>query len=129
MQLSQTLVRNLELHPAGRISLDEINKIPWNQPGWNPLKQRSECSHGNDALQQATDCSTSANIYGADLELNTPIVGFWMQVQVIHANHLPPVDVNDLLVQKIAFQQEQPLGLGCRPIGRWRRRAHSPVQR
>jgi len=39
------------------------------------------------------------------------VYGMRLEVDIVDAHHLAPVDVNNLLIQQIAFQQQQPSAL------------------
>ena len=106
MEFRQTLVRNLEFYPSGGIGFDQIHKIPRDQARWNFLQQRVQRDHRNYALEQAPDRTASAHVDRRHLQLDMTIGGLRKKVDVIHPDDLAAVHVDDLLIEKVTFEQE-----------------------
>ena len=76
----------------------------------------------NHALQQAPDRAARAHVHRANLEDDVVVAKFLVDVDVVDPHHLAAVDVDDLLVEQVALQQQHalaaaigaPLGCGSR---------------
>ncbi len=135
MQLGQAFVRDFQLHAARWIGLDEIDEVPGNGTRRNPAQQGVESGSRGHSTQQAPDGAARAYIDRDDAQDGTRgFVGrsrfrrIEHQVDVVDADYLAPVDVDDLLIEQIAFQQEQTFGaVRGGPVSRVGRAPHSAI--
>ena len=58
----QALVRNFEFYPAGRVGLDEVDKIPGNGSRRDLPQQGSQRDQRNHALQQSPHGATRPDV-------------------------------------------------------------------
>jgi hypothetical protein len=79
----------------------------------NLTQQSPERSDRNHALEQAADRAPRANIHRTDAEHGMPGSKVLVQFDVIDANHFASMNVDDLLVEQVARQQEQTFGPVC----------------
>ena len=128
MESRQSLVLDAQLHAARGISFDQIDELPGNHP-W--LQSSDQClySHGGRyAFQQAAHRTTHANINLGDLDADSTVRRFRMQVDVVHTNDFSSVDVDDLLIQQVALEKKKIVQGSCfRPFRCRRRSAHLRV--
>ena len=73
MQLGQAVKGDLQLDAAGRIGLDEIDKLPRDHPGRNSLQQQVQRGRRHHALQQPADGSARTHVHRANLEHNVVV--------------------------------------------------------
>ena len=114
MQLGQTIEGNLQLDAAGGINLDEVNKFPRDHPRRNLGEKQMQRGCRNHALQQAADRAPRAHVHRAKLEHHVVVAKLLVDVNVVDPHNLASVDVNDLLVEQVALQQEHAFTTGVR---------------
>ncbi len=122
MKRGQAFVRNLEFDAARGIGFDEVDKTPGNGARRNFFEQDMEGGARRKAPQQAANRAANADIDGLDAEGGMQVSAFGrrvdLQVDVVHANDFASVNVDDLLIEKIAFEQEEAFSaVGERPLG------------
>ena len=130
MQFGQAVVRNLQLHPTRRIGFDEVDELPRNDAAAESCSS-SACSadERHHALQQPAHRAARADVDRADLQDEMSVAALFVDVDVVHAHDLAPMNVDDLLVEQVALQQEQPIRLGFNPFRSRRGRLHRAVYR
>ena len=114
VQFGQAIERNLQPDAAGRIDLDEVNELPRNHSRRNLGEKQLQCRCRNHAFQQPADRSARAHVDRAKLEHNVVMAKLLVDVNVIDPHNLAPVDVNDLLVEQVALQQQHAFPAGVR---------------
>ncbi len=83
---------------------------------------------GKHALQQATDGAARAHVHGANLERNAAVTGVLVNINIIDPHNLPAVNINNLLVEQVAGQQQHALAAGIGdPICCRIAAAHAPI--
>src|SRR5271157_520742 len=103
-------MRDLQFDAAGRIGLDEIDKGPGNSAGGNLLDQKMQGGARRQPTQKAAYGATGSDIDGSDpqdgMRASSVDYGVDLEVDVIDADDLAPVDVDDLLIEQITIQEE-----------------------
>ena len=64
MQFGEAIVRNLELYPARRISLDHVDEVPGNIARRDFVEQRMQGGAGRNSAQQPTDRAARSDVDG-----------------------------------------------------------------
>src|SRR5206468_4739569 len=108
----QAFVRNLQLDAAGRVGLDEVHVLPGNDTRWDLLEQRTKRERRHHSLGEPPDGAPRAHVHGQDVERQVVIDWCGVDFDVVHADDLASVDVDDLLIQQVAFQKEDTVGGG-----------------
>ena len=105
--LGQAFVGDLELDAARRIGLEQIDELPRDDARRNPLEQRAqrECRH--DALGEAAGSRRArrrppTRRSAADVAVDRRRV----ELDVVDADDLPAVHVDDLLIEEVALEKE-----------------------
>ena len=130
MQLGQPFVRNLQLHAAGRIGFDQVHKVPGDGARRDLVQEQVKRRERDHAFEQAADRPSSAHIHRSHFQDGAVAYRFLVQVDVVHAHYLAPVYVDDLLVEQVAFEQEQPFRtVGKRPVGSQGRSTNPAIDR
>src|SRR5947209_15425505 len=128
MELRQSLVLDAQLRSARWISYDQLDDLPGNHP-W--LQSSDQCLYnhrGRYAFQQAAQRTSHANINLGDLDADSAVRRFRMQIDVVHTNDFSSVDVDDLLIQQVALEKKEIVQGRCfRPFRCRRRSAHLRV--
>jgi hypothetical protein len=110
MERRQAFVRNLEFDAARGIGFDEIDKTPGDRARRNSLEQDVKCGARRQAAQEATDGAADADIDRLNAQDGVRAAGLCdgvdLEVHVVDANDLASVNVDDLLIEKISFEQE-----------------------
>src|ERR1019366_215619 len=106
VQLAQPIEGNLQLDAAGGISLDEVNKFPGDHARRNFGEKQVQYCGRDYALQQPAHRSPRAHVHRANLEHNVVVPSLLVDVNVIDPHNLASVDVDDLLIEQVALQQE-----------------------
>jgi hypothetical protein len=114
-------MRNLQLHTARGIGFDEVDKTPRDGALGNSLEQQVQSGAGREAAQEAAYGATGADVDGRDPQGGMRAPGFGdgvdLEFNVVDPNDFAPVDVDDLLIEQIAFEEEQSLGtVGGGPV-------------
>ena len=103
-------MRDLQLHAAGRIGFDEIDKVPGDGAGRNLLDQEVQGGARSDTSEEAAYGATGTDIDGSNPQdgagSSAVSYGIDLQFNVINADDLAAVDVDDLLIEQIAIEQE-----------------------
>jgi hypothetical protein len=112
VHLGEPILIYLQANPTRRI--DEIDELPRNDTGTEAAGHTVHRSH-RKPLEEAANGSAKA-----DLDLHDPQrqLGFRgvlpVQIDIVDPYHLAAMDIDDLLIQKIAFQQNKCGVLGSR---------------
>src|SRR5450755_280690 len=118
MELGQAVVGDFQLYPPGRIRLDEVNKLPRDAARRDLPQQRPQRHQRNHALQQSPDRAARTDVNRAHFQDRAVGHQFLKQIEVVHPDDLPSEYVDDLLIEKIASQQQHALGaLALGPVG------------
>src|SRR4029079_7519408 len=118
VQPGQALVGDLELYPAGGIGFDEVNEVPGYAARRDLPQQRSQRHHRNYSLQQAPDGAAGPDVHRAYFQHRTGGHGFLQQVQSVYPDDFSAKDVDDLLIEKVASQQQHAFrALAVGPVG------------
>src|SRR5215471_14457312 len=104
MQLRQSLMLDLELDPSRRVYFDYIHKFPGNNLRRNLPGESVKRISGKDTEQQSSHCTTEANFDFAYAQILLFVAGEPLKIHIIHPDDLAPVDIDDLLIQKVLFQ-------------------------
>src|SRR6185369_1392569 len=102
------------MYATRRIGLDQIHEFPGNVLGRDLRSHGRKRDARNHALKQATNCASSSSIDVADLEREFAVDQINDEVDVVDANYFSSVNVDDLLIEEIAFEQEHSLRTGER---------------
>ena len=114
MQLGKPLISQAQAHTARRIGFNQIHGFPGNGFFRHPHGQRFNGAAGSHALEQPADSAAQADIHAPDFELEGAIGLLTQQVNIIHANNFASGNVDNLLVQQVALQQQHAFRAGKR---------------
>ncbi len=64
----------------------------------------------DQAAAEAPERAPRADVNAADVHPHAFAVGMDVELDVVHADDLSPLDVDDLLIEQIALEQEQAVG-------------------
>jgi hypothetical protein len=110
VERSQALVRNFEFYPARGIGFDEVDKTPGDGAFRNFFEQNMKSGAWGHSSQQAANGAADADVDRVDAEssMRDSAVGgnVDLQVDVVDANHFAAMNVDDLLIEKVALKQE-----------------------
>ena len=103
-------MRDLQLDPARGISFDHVDKVPRDTARRYFTEQNVQGVLGGDSAEKTPYGAARPNVHRMNAQhrkRSVPfLAGLEFQVDVVHANNFSPVDVDDLLIEKIAFQQK-----------------------
>ncbi len=111
MHAGEAVLLDLELDAAGWIALDEVDVVPGDDAGAEACGDAVD-GGGWQALEDAADGSAEADLDLGDAEAEGGGVvgrGFPDEVDVVDADDLVAVDVDDLLVEEVALEEERGL--------------------
>jgi hypothetical protein len=133
VKLRETLVGDLQLDPARRIGLEQVDELPRDHARRNALQERAQRERRNDALRQAADRPAGADIHRDDVQEEVVVDRRRLELDVVDADHLAPVNVDDLLVEQVALEEQHAVGrrefVPLRRIGRRPHRGASGLDR
>src|SRR5208282_4300074 len=92
-----------------------------NGAGRNSLEQKVKSGAGRDAAKKAANCAAGADIDGLNAQHGVSASGFDhgvdLQVDIVDPHDFASINVDDLLIEKIAFEEEQAFGaVGGGPV-------------
>ena len=108
--LRQPFVGDLQLDAARRIGLEQIDELPRDHARRNPLEQRAQRERRDDALREPPDGAAGADVHGDDVQQQVAVDRRRVELDVVDAHDLAAVDVDDLLIEEIALEEEQAVG-------------------
>ena len=130
MELGEPFVRDLQLDAARRIGFEEVDELPGDDARRDLFEQEPQRERGDDALREAADRASRADVHGDDVQQHVAVDRRRFELDVVHANDLAAVDVDDLLIEKIALEQQDAVRRGVRaPPRGFRHRAHGAAAR
>ena len=106
VELREPFVDDLQLDAARRIGLEQIDVLPRDDARRNLLEQRAQRERGHDALAQAADGAARADVDGDDVQRDVAVDRRRVELDVVDADDLAAVDVDDLLIEQIALEQQ-----------------------
>ena len=129
MQLRQAVERDLQLDPARGIGLDQIDELPGNHAAagsWPAA--RAAAPAGTIPFSRRRIAPRAPTSTAASLSMTCSWPTLLVDVDVVDPHDLAAMYVDDLLVEQIALQQQQPFAVAVRrPLGRQRADAHAAV--
>ena len=108
VQLGQPLLADFQTHATRRIAVDQVHAAPGNAAGGNVAGYGID-SAVRQTFQQTPCGAAKAYFDGVDAQAGAVVRRCRLphEVHVIHANHLAPVHIDDLLVEEIAFEKQK----------------------
>jgi hypothetical protein len=100
---------------AGRVGLDEVDGLPWDVARRDALQPGGERTSRHHSLEQAADGAARARIDKGNAQVQAEgrsRVAVEGQLDIVNADHLAAVHVDDLLVEQVALQQQHALAAG-----------------
>jgi hypothetical protein len=121
MESGQAIVRNLEFDAARGVGFDEIDITPGDVAGRDSLEQHVQSGAGSESAKKAADGAPDADVDGLDTQDGVSVSGFDhgvdLEVNVVDADDFTAVNVDDLLIEEIALEEEQAFGaVGSGPV-------------
>ena len=110
MHLRQPFVRDLELHAARRVGLDQIHVLPGDHARRDLLEQRTKRERRDDAFGEAPDGAASADVDREQGERHVIVDGRRVELDVVHPDDFAAMDVDDLLIEEVALEQQHAVG-------------------
>jgi hypothetical protein len=124
MHLRETILLDPEADAAGGVAVDEVDEVPWDAAGGEP---GGDTAYGfpGQAFEEAADCASHADLDLGDAK-RKGIAVFTAafvavlpdQVYIVDADDLVAMDIDNLLVEQVALEQQiaivlrQGLGMG-----------------
>ncbi len=106
MHLRETAIGDLQLDASRRVGFEQIDEVPRDHPRRNPLEQRPERERRDDALRETADGAARTHVDGDDVQQQVTVDGRRFELDVVDAHDLAAVDVDDLLVEEVALEQQ-----------------------
>ena len=106
MHPGEAFVGDLQLDAAGRVGLEQVDELPRDDARRNALEQRPQRERGHDAFGQAADRATRADIDRHHVQQHVAVDRRRFELDVVDADDLAAVDVDDLLIEEVALEQE-----------------------
>ncbi len=130
VHLRQPFVGDLQLHAPGRIGLDEVDVLPGDDAWRNLLEQGAQREGGNEPLHQPPHRAAGPDVDREHVELDVAVGRVRVELDVVDPHDLAPVDVDDLLVEQVALEQQHAVEAEERqPRAGVGRRAHCRPER
>ena len=104
--LRQPFVGDLQLDAPRRVGLEQIDELPRDDARRNLLEQRAQRERRHDALAEAADRAAGADVHRDDVQHHVAVERRRVELDVVDADDLPAVDVDDLLVEEVALEQQ-----------------------
>jgi len=107
VHLRQPLVLNAQLHAPRRVHLDHIDKLPGDGARSQLARKRLQSRSRQNTLENPAEGPTHAHFHlGHSQQVRrSPPLPF--QVHIVHADHFPPMNVNDLAIHQVLLQVEE----------------------
>ncbi len=106
VHLGQPLVLDAQLDAAGGIDLDDIDKLPGDAAEGEFARELFQRGAGQQALEDAAECAAQAHLDLGDAQQVSRALAHPLQIDVVDANHLAAVNVDDLAVDQVLAQVE-----------------------
>ena len=118
VELREALVRDLQLHAPRWIGFEQIDVLPRDHARRHAIEKRPQGEARDDAFRQPPDGAARANVDGDDVERDVAVDRRRIDLHVVDAHDLAAVDVDDLLVEEVALEQEEAVGRAVAlPVG------------
>src|SRR5215469_4322712 len=102
MKLRQTLVFDVELDPAGRVHLDDVNEFPWNHTCRYLPRDRLQRLCGQRALKEPANSAPETNFHFTHTQVfRIAVMRKPLQIDIVDADHLTAMNIDDLPVEQI----------------------------
>ena len=102
-----------------RVGFDQVDKIPGNGSRGDLPQQGSQGHQGNHALQQSPDGAPGSDVNRTHFQDQAVGDGFLKQIQIVDPDDFSSENVDDLLIEQVASQQEHAFrALALGPVGR-----------
>jgi len=106
----QARVLDLQLDAARRVGFDEVDELPRDDARRNPVEQGARGERWHHALDESADGAAGADVDRGDTEDDVAVDRCGIELDVVDANDLAAVDVDNLLIEQIALEQEDAVG-------------------
>jgi hypothetical protein len=113
VHLREAILLDAEANPACRVTVDEVDEVPGDHAGAETGGDLIDWSLGK-ALEEATYCAAHANFNLGDAEGEGKTVFESVllavlpdEIDVVDANDLVTVNIDDLLVEEVALEKEK----------------------
>ena len=103
-------VGDLQLHAARRIGFEQIDELPRDDARRDLLEQRAQRERRHDALRQPPDRAARADVDRDDVQEQVAVDRRRVELDVVDADDLAAVHVDDLLIEQVALQQQDAVG-------------------
>src|SRR5580692_2068351 len=100
---------DLQLHPAGGVDFDQVDKFPWNDVGTEVHGELRQGAPGHRAFKQPAYGATHPDCDLSHSQTLAACLQIPLQVDVVHAHYFSAMHVDDLAVEDVLLQQEQVL--------------------
>ena len=102
----EAFVGDLELDAARRVGLEQIDELPGDDARRNLLEQRAQRERRDDALREPPDGAARADVDRDDVQQQVAVDRRRFELDVVDAHDLAAVDVDDLLIEQVALQEQ-----------------------
>src|ERR1700721_1508688 len=100
---------DLQLHPAGGVDFDQVDKFPWNDAGPEVHGELCQGIPGHRAFEQPAYGAAQSDGNFSHSQSFAASLQKPLQVYVVHAHHFSAVDVDDLPIEDVLLQEKQVL--------------------
>jgi len=106
VHFGEALVFDAQLDAAGGVDFNDIDKLPGDGAGGDFAGDGLECGAGQKALEDATKGSAEADFDFGDAKQVSCAAAHPFQIDVVYADHLAAVNIDNLPVDEILRQIE-----------------------
>jgi hypothetical protein len=125
MELGEALVGDLQLDAPCRVGLEQIDELPRDHARRDLLEQCPQRERRDQPFRQPADRTTRPDVHRDDVQQQVAVDRRRLELDVVDADHLAAVDVDDLLVEEVALQQQHAVGRRkAVPVARLGHRPH-----
>src|SRR5262249_26898297 len=92
------------------IGFEQVDVLPGYDAWRNALQECAKRERWHHAFGQTPDGAAGADVYGEDRERHVIVDGRGVELDVVDPDNFSAVNVDDLLIKQIAFEQEHAVG-------------------
>ena len=114
MELGKPFVRDLQLDAPGRIRFEEIDVLPGDHPRRDLVQQGAQRKRRDETFGEPADGASGPDVHGHDGERDMAVERRRIELDVVDADDLAAVHIDDLLIEEVALQQQLAVGRDVR---------------
>ncbi len=106
MHLGQALILDAQLDAAGRIDLDDVDKLPGDAAGVQLARDPLQGSARQQALEDPAEGTAHAHLDLGHAQQVSSALAHPLEIHIVDADHFAAVNVDDLAVDQILLEIE-----------------------